>query len=227
MELDKILKDNQNIDKFEKFIKNPIYSTLISIIESIPVLGVLTDEIIKNGVSEYQKSKRKQLIDFINNSENLVYSDDVNNVEFLINFSKTLEAIDRLSSNKKIKYFSNLIKNTYLKSEKIDPSLYDEFLDILSRLSYREINLLSEVYLYEKTLNEYSEFCWSNLYNIISVNTGYEIEEVKSIFMRLQGKGLMYAEIEIDYITTKESSTEKKGTTKYSKKFIGVINDFQ
>ena len=88
---------------------------------------------------------------------------------------------------------------------------------ILSRLSYREINLISEVYLYEKTLNESSEFCWSNLYKIISVNTDYEIDEVKSIFMRLQGKGLMYVKIEINYITTKDSLTEKKGTTKYSK----------
>lgn len=223
MELEKIIKDSQNIDRLDNVIKTPVYSVLIEMIKLIPVIGGLTDEIVKNRVSEYQKQKRKALVEYINNDKQIRYSDDVNDVEFLINFAKTLEAVDRISSSEKIRYFANLIKESYLKTEKTNVHYYDEFLDTLNGLSYREIDLLCEVYRYEISLTSPDEFIWKNLYENITVNVSFDTEEIKSIFMRLQGKGLMYAENEINYLTTAESPPEKKGTTKYSRKFISII----
>lgn len=223
MKLEKTVKDIINIDKIDNVTKNPVYSTLMEMLKLIPFLGGLTDEIIKNKISEFKEEKRKKLIECINSDKQLVCSKNVNNVEFIINFAKTVEAVDRLSSNDKIKYFACLIKKTYLMNEKTDNSYYDEFLDVLTGLSYREINLLHEVYEYEKSLTEVGKFSWNNLYNIIIKKIDCDILEVKSIFMRLQSKGLMYAENEIGYILLEQSPSEKKGTTEYSKKFISKI----
>lgn len=73
----------------------------------------------------------------------------VNDIEFILNFAKTIEAVNRLASNDKVKYFANLLKNGYFVSEKILNDTFDEYLHLLSVLSYREIEYLWFLYSFQ------------------------------------------------------------------------------
>lgn len=78
----------------------------------------------------------------------------VNDVEFIVNFARTREAIRRLATNDKVKYFGNLIRNGYLSGEHIENSKFEEYLDILNTMSYREIQYLID---YKKYCEEKSK----------------------------------------------------------------------
>ena len=79
----------------------------------------------------------------LSDSENIT-SDMVNNVEFIINFARLLEVVNRLASNDKIKYFANLLKNGYFTEDKIANDKFEEYLNLVNELSYRELFLLIE-----------------------------------------------------------------------------------
>ena len=87
---------------------------------------------------------------------------DVNDVEFIMNFKKTLDAVNRLSNNDKIKYFANLLRNGYMKKEKISNDEYEEFLRILNDLSYREINYIFFLYDFENKNDKENKNYWYN-----------------------------------------------------------------
>ncbi len=227
MKLPSLIEDNKTTEKLEKMAKSTPYILLMEMIKLIPILGGYVDETIAIKLSNFQSQKRNELIDHIIKDKDLIHNEDISKVEFIIGFTKTVEAVDRLSSISKIKYFSNLLKQSFLKLDNYDADSFDEHLDTLNSLSYREINLLHAIYKYESTLSNLTPFNWSDLYKTITENSDLDIEEIKSIFMRLQGKGLMYAEIEMNYFVTKNSLNEIKGTTSYCKKFISRIIDLE
>lgn len=66
----------------------------------------------------------------------------VNDVEFLINYARVVDAVRRLASNDKVVFFGNLIRNGYLSGEHIAVSKFDEYINILNTMSYREIQYL-------------------------------------------------------------------------------------
>ena len=68
----------------------------------------------------------------------------VNDVEFIINFARAKEAVQRLATTDKVEYFGNLIRNGYLQGKHIDGSIFDEYIHILNTMSYREIQYLVE-----------------------------------------------------------------------------------
>lgn len=47
----------------------------------------------------------------------------VNDVEFIINFARAKEAVQRLATTDKVEYFGNLIRNGYLQGKHIDGSI--------------------------------------------------------------------------------------------------------
>ena len=56
----------------------------------------------------------------------------VNDVEFIINFARAKEAVQRLATTDKVEYFGNLIRNGYLQGKHIDGSIFDEYIHILN-----------------------------------------------------------------------------------------------
>ena len=110
----------------------------------VPYFGGLLSPITAEMLSDFQKKKRQDFLSIIISKEQLITSKMVNDVEFIINFIKTLEAVNRLAANDKVVYFAKLLKNSYFTSDKINASEYDEYLTLLSELSYREIYLLIE-----------------------------------------------------------------------------------
>ena len=143
-EFEELVDKLKNIDTIRDIKDNPVVSSIVSVGKQMPFLGNLIDTIIDGVINEFQKNKRHQLLDLILYDQENITSDMVSDVEFIINFMKVLESVNRLATNDKIQFFANLIRNGYLSSEnkKIECNDFDEFHDILCRLSFREIKYL-------------------------------------------------------------------------------------
>lgn len=136
---------------------NPVVeSILIPVIKSVPVIGDMIDSSMDRVIQDFQKKKENELIDIILKDSNLITPDMVNDIEFIVNYNRTLEAVRRLATNDKVKFFGNLIRNGYLSGKHISCSEFEEYMDILNTLSYREIQCLVDYMLYceKKTKNK-------------------------------------------------------------------------
>lgn len=132
----------QNAEAAVEIYNNPAVKAVKSLLDKIPVIGALIDETTGYALQRFQDKKREEFIDIILSSGENITSDKVNDVEFLINFAKTVEAVDRLATNDKVKYFANLLKNGYFKQEKINADLFDEMLNSLNNLTLTQISII-------------------------------------------------------------------------------------
>ena len=101
----------------------------------------------KEKVVRYLMSFKKQqkLLEVIGQASlGTVTSDMVNDVEFIMGFAKTKNAVDKLSNGDKVKFYGNLLVNGYLNDkDKISVDEFDEYLELINSLSYRELEYLS------------------------------------------------------------------------------------
>lgn len=148
-EFDTVKQELINIEELTAIKNNPVVkATILSVLNSIPIIGKLIDSSMDTLLTHFQKEKRNELLNCIL-SDRKITSDQVNDVEFIINLAKTLEVVNKLATNDKVKYFANLLKNSYFIDDKTTCDEFDENIDILSRLSYREIKYLLFLYEYQ------------------------------------------------------------------------------
>lgn len=209
--------------------ENQIPATLISgIASAVPFVGGLLSNSINASFTHFQEKKRKQFLDIILSNKENITSDKVNEIEFIINFTKTLEAVNRLSTYDKIQYFANLLKNSYFTENKIINDEYEEYLALLNYLSYREIFILikfsktywkipkSELdggYMDKPLFRDFMQ-------NIISEFNITECE-VADILMKLQNNSL--CKFEFSHGFDNDSDCYASLMTEYSRKFIERI----
>lgn len=133
----------QNANNIADVKANPVVeSVLMSMIKAVPVIGDMIDASMNKVIEDFQKKKEQEFISVILKDKHSITSEMVNDVEFIVNYAKTLEAVRRLATNDKVKYFGNLIRNGYLSGEHIANNEFEEYLDILDSMSYREIEYL-------------------------------------------------------------------------------------
>lgn len=132
-----------NVNQIADVKGNPVVdSVLMPIIKEVPVIGDMIDSSMNKLIEDFQQKKEQELIEVILRDKNTITPDMVNDVEFIVNFAKTKEAVRRLATNDKVKYFGNLIRNGYLSEERVENSVFEEYLDVLNSMSYRQINML-------------------------------------------------------------------------------------
>lgn len=230
IDLEKYISDVKNAEKIEEVGKKSIIIGITSLVKTLPVVGSIIDGIeedAKNIISAFVEDKRDCLISYINSGEENITTERLKDVSFIMNLCKTVEAVDRLSTYDKIQYFANLFKNSYLKPEKTEASLYDEYFELLRELSYREITILYQIYEYEISLPSHEPFNWNGLYGQIA-SSEEEIESLKATLMKLNGRGLLYFNTDASvHIIAENSPPPKRGTTKYLKNFIQKIIDIK
>lgn len=147
----------QSLLEVEKKIaikENQGVTATIDFLKGIPVLGSfidIGDNLTTNLLSDFQQKKRDELLNIITSSSEMITSDMVNDVGFILNFIKTVDSVNRLATNDKVKYFANLLKNGYLSSSRIESNDFDEYFQILTELSYKQIKYLC---LYNKCKKE-------------------------------------------------------------------------
>lgn len=211
-ELENVKLALQNINDMVDIKSNPVVSSfLVGPVKAIPVIGDLINSSADVLLDEFQKRKQAELIDVILSDSTAITTDMVNDVEFIINYAKVVEAVRRLATNDKVKFFGNLIKNGYLAGEHIDNSEFEEFSDILNTMSYREIRYLVDYKIFceaqdknkkcksAKTIgkntyyNRWNYFCGDYIKeNHISK------DELYHAFVRIKQTGFLEEEFETD-----------------------------
>ena len=134
-----------NANEIKDIKENPVVeSVLLAPIKAIPVFGDLIDSSTNKLLNDFQQKKEQELLDVILQDDHSITSEMVNDVEFIINFARAKEAVQRLATTDKVEYFGNLIRNGYLQGKHIEGSIFDEYIHILNTMSYREIQYLVE-----------------------------------------------------------------------------------
>ncbi|MBK5261061.1 MAG: hypothetical protein JJE17_00630 [Peptostreptococcaceae bacterium] len=241
-DLEKAKLSLYNAEYAEDVKNNPVVkATIVSLLKAVPILGELLDGTIDITLTKFQEQKRKELIDIILSETTSITADMVNDIEFIMNFAKTLEAVNRLSTNDKVQYFANLLKNSYFTNEKTENNEYEEWLRILSELSYREINYLVFLYEYQNENNKIndfnknfrkkfsetfsvSEFEYLDVYKRLTY-TGF-VQEFFKIYNGTVQQNKVVNEYEEEFIINgTEMDTEYFWITEYFKQFVQMITN--
>lgn len=120
--------------------ENPVVKFLLQFI-TIPTGA---DSAIGKAFERHQMKKQEQLFEIIL-EDGTITIDDVNDVECIMEFAKTMEVVNRLIRNDKIKYLAYLLKNS-IKDKKRNIDEFEEVLSKFNTLSMREIELLNLLY---------------------------------------------------------------------------------
>ncbi len=201
LELAKVSLENANT--YADIKSNPVVeSVLMPLIKAVPVIGDMIDSSMNKVIEEFQEKKEKELLEVILKDKNSITSEMVNDVEFIVNFARIREAVRRLATNDKVKYFGNLIRNGYLSGEHIENSEFEEYLDILNSMSYREIQYLTDYKKYCDEKNKNAKRQYSNRWSYFrrDYTRKHQIPEGElwSAFVRIKRTGFIEEEYETE-----------------------------
>lgn len=184
---------------------NPVVdSVLMPVIKAVPVIGEMIDSSMDKAIDNFQKKKEQELIEVILRDKHTITSEMVNDVEFIVNFAKTKEIVCRLASNEKVKYFGNLIRNGYLSGTHISNSEFEEYLDLLNTMSYREIQYL--VFLKEHPIGKKDITSWGKFEQLFREQFEQEEENPYSIYLRIKRTGFVEEEFKLQNTTISKDS---------------------
>ena len=190
--------------------RNPVTEGMLSLVKMVPVLGDMMDATITNSLDSFQANKEKELLEVILIGSETITSDKVNDIEFIVNYARTIDAVRRLATNDKVKYFGNLIRNGYLRNYKIESFSFDEYFEILSSMSMREIDYLVQYKLYcEETVKPGKKVRYDKYQYFISDfcgKTGISRGEVDMVFSRLVRTGFVETMLETETADVDDTS---------------------
>lgn len=204
LEQAKVSLNNANV--IDDIKSNPVVdSVLMAVVKEIPVIGNMIDLSMKKVIADFQQKKEQELIEIILKDKNTITPDMVNDVEFLFSFTKVEEAVRKLATNDKVQYFGNLIRNGYLSGEHIENSEFEEYLEMLKMMSYREIQWLvrykrfcNEQHEKRRDGNDWQEF----LYTYLDGKEFEEQERLSYIIPKLVRTGFVEEVYEIEQTET-------------------------
>lgn len=211
-ELEDVKLSLKNINDLVDIKGNPVVdSVVMGPVKAIPILGDLIDSSTDKLLENFQQKKEQELIEVILKDSTSITTEMVNDVEFIINYAKVVEAVKRLATNDKVKFFGNLIRNGYLSGEHIGNSEFEECLNILNTMSYREIQYLIDYKVYcetESKKRKYKRITTSNGYTRYNRWSYFESEYAKKCgisrkelyysFMRIKQTGFIEEEFETE-----------------------------
>lgn len=157
-------------------IKNPIARNMFLAVQKIPKVGEFVSSSAEYLLESFLNGKEKNLNEIILRDNHTITSDMVNDIEFIVNYSRTRDAVRRLATNDKIQFFGNLIRNGYLSGEHIENDEFEEYLEILVTLSYRQLECLAEFYQKSKLTDgnlidkDWEEFKKDSKYSETDIN---------------------------------------------------------
>lgn len=160
----------------------------MSVVKGVPVIGDMLDSSTNKLIEELQK-KEQEFIDVVLKDKHTITSDIVNDVEFIVNYNRTLEIVRRLAINDKAKYFGNLIRNGYLSDSHVENNEFEEYLDALNTMSERELEYL--VFLKEHPVGKNDVISWQKFEKIFSEQFGGLNEKPYFIYLRLKRTGFV------------------------------------
>lgn len=188
-ELEVLKSSLQSVNDLADIKSNPVVeSVLMPIIKALPVIGDMIDSAINVGIDGFQNKKEQELVEIILKDKYTITSDMVNDVEFIVNYAKAKEAVRRLATNDKVKFFGNLIRNGYLSEEHIENDTFEEYLEVIITMSYRQLECLAEFYQKSQlTDGRIIDKDWE----LFKKNSKYPETDIKFILKQLERTGFI------------------------------------
>ncbi|CEJ74240.1 Uncharacterised protein [[Clostridium] sordellii] len=201
-------KINNMVDKsLDLYANNLVIRGLAETIKILNPALSIADGVLLSSINNLQQKRMKAFFDElesgnINLSEEIIKSDD-----FLHKYMITRNVVVKTNRKEKIKIFAMLFKSSINNKGDFAVDLYEEYLDILDELSYRELYILAKLYKYE---NEYPlepnenelQRCnkfWNEFTNEIKNDLNIDEEELDAILTRINRTGC-YKEIVGTYV---------------------------
>lgn len=216
------MNEKEELINAEKIFHNPVAHEIMAIYRTLVPFGDVVDTTINEIISSFIRKKHELLLNKILSDHELICTVDVNDVEFIMNFKKTLDAVNRLSNNDKIDYLANLLKNGYMKNNRIHNDEFEEYLRLLTELSYREINYIFFLYDFENKNDITEEDYWYKFMNEFERKFHIPRFESYEIYKRISNTGIIFEELKLE-----SSSVERKSTYEEYDKLIADTLDLK
>jgi len=132
-----------NASKKADICDNTLAQMIVSGLGKFPIVGEVID-VATIGIREKLKKDRNERLASVLEiimSDNTITPDMVNGIEPIMAFAKMFNVARRLIRNDKLKFLANLYKNLILEEDR-DYNQFEEYLERLESLSYRELQIL-------------------------------------------------------------------------------------
>lgn len=204
----------QSVEEVADIIKNPIVKNMFLAVQKIPKVGELVSASAEYLLGNFQNKKEQNLNEIIIRDNHTITSNMANDIEFIVNYSRTLDAVRRLATNDKVQFFGNLIRNGYLSGEHIENDEFEEYLEVLVTLSYRQLECMAEFYQKSKLTD--GRIIGEN-WELFKKDSKYSEADINFIFKQLARTGFIneyYESISIDggFPNTDEFGIDMNGT---------------
>lgn len=131
----------QAVSDIKDIWENPLAQFIVSHISAI--LPAVSSGIEK-ALEMRQKKKLEELFE-IALEDDTITLEDLQDVDCILEFARTIDVVNRLIRNDKVKYLARLLKNSIQDRER-DVDEFEELLDKIATLSLREMELLYLLY---------------------------------------------------------------------------------
>ncbi|GAA0106651.1 hypothetical protein UT300013_32750 [Paraclostridium sordellii] len=191
-------KINNMVDKsLDLYANNPVIRGLAETIKILNPALSIADGVLLSSINNVQQKRMKVFFDElesgnINLSEEIIKSDD-----FLHKYMITRNVVTKTNRKEKIKIFAMLFKSSINNEGDFTVELYEEYLNILDELYYREFYILSKLYKFENKyplepnedgLKRCTKF-WNEFLNEINHELDIDKDEIDAILTRMTRTG--------------------------------------
>jgi hypothetical protein len=194
MESDRIEKLKKELLATERYNNTNIISDTVISLVGIFIPGVETvKNIVNEKVNAFQSKKQLQFCEVVLSEPDLITKEKLQDINFIMEFARTLDVINKVSQNEKVIYIANLFKKSFVKRDHYDLNRFEEYLHRLDFLSLQEIELLVALYQYSKTHNKKYHVEWYDFKKYISHKRNITEDNIISIFSGLCMTGFVRA----------------------------------
>ncbi len=185
---------NQVLDLHEKYSDSPLFKMLIILItKSIPIASNISDtlvEAINYKLTKMRLERVRLFFEELEKNEEHLTKDLINNNEFIHKFMITYSAAVRTYRYKKIQVFARLLANSEKNESYPDVDLYEEYVNIIDDLSYRELYALNILHYYEENNSDKkAEEYWDKFKADLKEELLIKEKEIKPFLRRLERTG--------------------------------------
>ncbi len=139
------IKDNAIAKLSMEYIERPVIRALLQV---IPFWGT-ADTLLQHRAEEIRSERIRFFFDELAKGKHELTEELINSNDFLHCYFKTLRAALNTRQHEKIKMFARLLNNSANNEMFVDADEYEDFLDILDTVSFREFVLLEILRKYE------------------------------------------------------------------------------
>lgn len=179
-----VVNDLRSSEEIYEILKNPILRTASDMGKCVPALAPvvsLSDNVALASVERRIVENRHKLVEMLRKCKPNITLDDINNADFILDYAKLQEAVERLRSNEKIEFLASLFAYYHIDVMDADLEEYDEMLRRINELSMREIKLL-------KLLDDHLKTC-DEFYRVAEAELALDKDMVNSMLTSLTKTG--------------------------------------